>query len=39
MAILQSSVFRVRPGKAQEFMVDVATTKRSLSALVREFAS
>ena len=33
MAILQSSVFRVRPGKAQEFMVDVATAKRILERL------
>jgi hypothetical protein len=33
MAILQSSVFRVRPGKAQEFMADVATAKRILERL------
>lgn len=33
MGILQSSVFRVRPGKAQEFMADVATAKRILERL------
>ncbi len=33
MAILQSSVFRVRPGKTQEFVADVATAKRILERL------
>ena len=33
MAILQSTVFRVRPGKAQQFMANVATAKKILERL------
>src|ERR1035437_2178822 len=33
MAVLQSTVFRVRPGKAQQFMADVATAKKILERL------
>jgi hypothetical protein len=33
MAVLQSSVFRVRPGKTQEFMANVATAKKIVERL------
>ncbi len=33
MAVLQTAAYRVRPGKAQQFMVDVATAKKIIERL------